>query len=249
LPEVITLLSIQLGLVFQIFEDETENKLSSADKCSTWNNSANLTLFRETLQDACRVNGISLGDDEVDKCLKYYQILCKFNRVVNLTRITDPVKAATMHFLDSIMVSKYLPEGQNILDVGSGAGFPGLVLAIIYPQRNFTLLDASQKRVDFLKIAAGQLKLENINAVHGRWPEDLADQSSDIILSRATFSDLSVWEDATRVLKGAGTLLLLRGENKNATIKGFRVELKQVSFEQLENDRFILMCKTVDENG
>lgn len=115
---------------------------------------------------------IFLDDEKEQKLEQYYELLLEWNQKVNLTSIVERQDVIWKHFLDSALIMKSnlwkKDEMQNVLDVGTGAGFPGMVLAILNPEKNFILLDSLNKRVDFLKLTAEQLQLKNVTAVHGR---------------------------------------------------------------------------------
>lgn len=128
----------------------------------------------------------------VDALLRFSVLLTEANRVMNLTAITDPREIVTRHFLDCAVLARYIPSGAAVLDVGTGAGFPGLPLAVL-TEGNFTLLDALRKRIDFLNAVIADLGLRNAVAVHDR-AEDFAKthrETFDIAVSRAV-ADLNV---------------------------------------------------------
>lgn len=218
-------------------------------KCSTWNIADESGVFSSCFRQNAEKLGLTVSNELIDSFHEFYLLVCKFNRVLNLTRITDPEEAAVQHFIDSVLASSFLPEKGNVLDVGSGAGFPGMVLALMNPGLNFTLLDASLKRIDFLKIVKSRLKTDNVNLVHGRWPEDVESDLYDAITSRATFSDLSAFAHARQLLKNEGTLVLLTSNPNDIHINGFEFEIRKFRLEQLKNDRYIITGRMVSENG
>ena len=128
--------------------------------------------------------------DNLDKFNLYYELLISGNEKINLTAITDKEGVLYKHFLDSIALSKYCDlSGKKLIDVGTGAGFPGLPLAIMNSDCDVTLLDSLNKRVNFLKLVAEELNLSNVNCFHGR-AEDYGFNPSfrekfDIVTSRA----------------------------------------------------------------
>lgn len=148
------------------------------------------------LVNICNKINIEISDDQINCFEKYYELLIEKNKVMNLTAITDKEDVIVKHFIDSIALIPYLlDKGINInnklkiIDIGTGAGFPGLPLKIMMPDVKFTLLDSLNKRVSFLNEVIDELKLKDIEALHGR-AEDYASDNKyrekyDICVSRA----------------------------------------------------------------
>ncbi len=132
---------------------------------------SNLTdLILKSTQSA----GISLVDRQAELCRIHIELMLEWNRQVNLTRITDPGEIIIKHLLDSLGPAAELPRSGRSLDVGSGAGFPGIALKIFSPELDMILLDSTRKKASFLSLAAARLGLKGIRAVHARW-EDFVD--------------------------------------------------------------------------
>jgi 16S rRNA (guanine527-N7)-methyltransferase len=130
--------------------------------------------------------------------LHYLTLLEKWNRVYNLTAIRDRQQMVVKHLLDSLSILPYV-QGTRIIDVGTGAGLPGIPLAIVMPERAFVLLDSNIKKIRFLQTVAQQLALPQVQVMHGRVEAYTPQQPATDILSRA-FSDLSAWLHATQHL-------------------------------------------------
>lgn len=143
--------------------------------------------------------GIELSDEQINKFQKYYEMLIETNKVMNLTAITGKEEVILKHFVDSISIVKVLPDmikyidsdniSIKILDLGTGAGFPGIPLKIVFPAIDIVLLDSLNKRINFLNSVIDELKLSGINAIHGR-AEEMARNKEyrekfDLCVSRA----------------------------------------------------------------
>lgn len=159
---------------------------------------------------------ISLSDNMIDALVKYYDILTERNKFVNLTRITEPFDVVTKHFLDSLspLLTGYVKG--KVIDVGTGAGFPGLVLKCARPELKLTLLDSLNKRVEFLKDAASEMDIkEKITFLHSR-AEDAAHakehrEKYDTVVSRAVANMRTLSEWCLPFLKPGGYFLALKG--------------------------------------
>lgn len=148
----------------------------------------------------------------VDKLLRFCDLLLEKNKVMNLTAVTDPREVVTRHFLDCASLAPYIGNGQTVLDVGTGAGFPGLPLAILCPGAQFTLLDAQRKRVDFLIEVAEALEIPNVMPVHARAEEFalLHRASFDIAVSRAVADLRVLCELALPMVKKGGAFYAMK---------------------------------------
>lgn len=129
--------------------------------------------------------GININDDQKKKLNMFYKILIEENKKINLTRIIEEREVYLKHFYDSLTIIKEvdLEKAKTLCDVGTGAGFPGIVLKIIYPNIDITLIDSLQKRVNYLNETIEKLELKKIKAIHIRAEE--YNQKFDIVTSRA----------------------------------------------------------------
>lgn len=168
--------------------------------------SYNLAKFRNQLVQL----GLCATADMEHQLIHYYEILTEWNKVMNLTTITDFDEVLEKHFLDSVSIANYVEFSETIrlIDVGTGAGFPGIPLKILYPHINVLLVDSLNKRVNFLNDVIGQLQLKNIEAVHGR-AEELARKKEyrnqfDLCVSRAVANLASLSEYCLPFVKTGG---------------------------------------------
>ncbi|MFC3608128.1 16S rRNA (guanine(527)-N(7))-methyltransferase RsmG [Stutzerimonas tarimensis] len=159
----------------------------------------------EELARGARELDVPLEDDQQAQLLAYLALLIKWNRAYNLTAVRDPDEMVSRHLLDSLsVVSQVAEAGERWLDVGSGGGMPGIPLAILFPQRSFTLLDANGKKTRFLTQVKLELGLDNLEVVHARVEAFRPAQPFSGIVSRA-FSSLADFTDWTRHLGDEGT--------------------------------------------
>lgn len=166
--------------------------------------------------DGANKLGLSLTDEQANSLIKYYNILIERNNSVNLTRITEPNDVVTKHFLDSLTPILTGHVGKKIIDVGTGAGFPGLVLKCALPDTELTLLDSLNKRINFLRDAADSMDInKNIKYLHAR-AEDCGNDKKyreqyDTVVSRAVANLRTLSEWCLPLVKLGGHFLALKG--------------------------------------
>lgn len=149
--------------------------------------------FADEIRETAPVFGLDLDDETVARFVRHYEMLVKWNVRLNLTRIVDPAEAARQHFLESCWLATRLPSAPNsFLDVGSGAGFPGLPLACLWPDASAILVEPNAKRSVFLKEVVRALDLPRVAVVTARFNPSLA-QGNDLLAARALdkFADLA----------------------------------------------------------
>lgn len=158
--------------------------------------------------------GVFLTKDQLNKLDSFYNLLILWNERINLTTITDYNKVYLKHFYDSLTLIKEidLTKDLKICDVGSGAGFPGIVLKICFPNLNIVLIDSLQKRVNYLNEIIKELDLNNITAIHSRMEEysKAHEEEFDIITARAVANLNTLLEISIKALKIKGHLLLMK---------------------------------------
>lgn len=174
-----------------------------------------LEEFKIELKRACEKNKIMLLEEQIEKFYKYMNLLIEWNQKINLTAIVEPKEIIQKHFIDSMSVLDYIQDKKNIIDVGTGAGFPGIPIKIAKPNINVTLLDSLQKRVNFLAEVVSQLELDKIKAVHSR-AEDYAKEnreSYDVAISRAVANMSTLVEYLLPYVKQDGIVICMKGPN------------------------------------
>lgn len=154
----------------------------------------------EELSQGARELGVELSEQQHELLLAYLALLIKWNKAYNLTAVRDPDEMVSRHLLDSLSVVPFVAAaGDNWLDVGSGGGMPGIPLAILFPERQFTLLDSNGKKTRFLTQVKLELKLANLQVIHSRVEEFQPEVPFAGICSRA-FSSLEDFSNWTRHL-------------------------------------------------
>ena len=154
--------------------------------------------------------GLAVSDEAQQKLLAYLTLLQKWNKVYNLTAVRDPLEMVTLHLLDSLSVLPYV-NSNNILDVGSGGGLPGIVLAICKPELQVTTIDTVQKKVIFMRQVKGELGLDNLTPVHARVENFKPDAPFEIVISRA-FSEIALFVQLTKhLIAENGQWLAMKG--------------------------------------
>lgn len=158
--------------------------------------------------------GISITDKQLEQLNKYYKALVEWNKKINLTSITEEKDVYLKHFYDSLTLFKEydLTKDVSLCDVGTGAGFPGIVLKIVFPNLKITLVDSLQKRLKFLDYVIKLLDLKDVELVHERM-EDYSKQNEekfDIITSRAVAKTKILVEISFKALKISGHLILMK---------------------------------------
>jgi len=173
-------------------------------------------IDKDYLQKICAEYGIVLNAAQLDAFDRYAELLVETNKVMNLTAITEPEEIAVKHFFDSLLPLKYLdiPKGAKIIDVGTGAGFPGMVLKIARPDIELTLLDSLNKRLVFLSEVCDALELE-AEIVHGRAEEKAGGnmrESYDFAFARAVAQLNVLSEYCLPYVKVGGSFIAMKGK-------------------------------------
>ena len=167
----------------------------------------------EQFEKDCKALGVTLSDEQIRQFLKYFEMLVEWNEVMNLTAITEYDEVMKKHFVDSISLCKAYDVSQKktVIDVGTGAGFPGLALKIAFPNLQVTLLDSLNKRINFLNEVISALGLTGVETIHGR-AEDYAKpgkcrEKYDLCVSRAVSNLATLSEYCLPYVKTGGSFI------------------------------------------
>lgn len=198
-------------------------------------------MDRETFILEVKKLNIDLTDEMLEKLEKYYELLVEWNEKINLTAITDKKEVYLKHFYDSLTLCKVidLNEVESLCDIGTGAGFPGIVLKICFPHLQLTLVDALNKRINFLKLVCETLKLENVDCIHARAEEYALKnrEKFDVVTARAVASLPILLEYSIPLVKKSKYFIALKGTED---IKESQNALNVLNSKILKEEKFLL---------
>jgi len=193
-----------------------------------------LNEFEKIIIEKGKEINIDLNEKKAELFYEYMNMLVEWNKNINLTSITEPNDVVLKHFIDSLTAYKHA-KNMSVIDVGTGAGFPGIPLKIIDKEMNITLLDSLNKRVNFLNEVINKLELENIKAVHGRVEEIARDkeyrENFDIAISRAVAPLNVLLEYLIPLVKVGGKCICMKGSNVEEEIETSRNALNKLNAE------------------
>ncbi|MDI1277369.1 16S rRNA (guanine(527)-N(7))-methyltransferase RsmG [Methylobacter sp.] len=172
---------------------------------------------REILVSGIASLNLNVTDEKIDQLLGFIKLIEKWNKAYNLTAIRDREEMARLHILDSLAIVPHI-EGKRVIDIGTGAGLPGIPLAICLPEIDFTLLDSNAKKTRFVQQVVLELKLKNVEVLHSRVENYHPEKTYDAVLTRA-FAGLSdIVKLTAHLLSKDGVLLAMKGQNLDAEL-------------------------------
>ena len=172
---------------------------------------------REILVNGIAALHLNATDEQVDQLLDFIKLIEKWNKAYNLTAIRNREEMARLHILDSLAIVPHI-EGKRIIDIGTGAGLPGIPLAICLPGVDFMLLDSNAKKTRFVHQVILELKLKNVEVLHSRVEDYHPEQGYDAVLTRAFASLPDIVKLTSHLLSKDGVLLAMKGQNLDAEL-------------------------------
>ena len=210
-----------------------------------------LNEFKNIIIEKGKEIKVELNERQAEKYFDYMNMLVEWNNNINLTAITEPNDVIIKHFIDSLTAYKYM-KNASIIDVGTGAGFPGIPLKIVDKDIKITLLDSLNKRINFLNEVIEKLKLENVKTIHGRVEEIARNkeyrESFDIAVSRAVAPLNVLLEYMIPLVKVGGRCICMKGSNVEEEISQSANALKRLNAEIEDIEGFELPGTDIKRN-
>ena len=198
--------------------------------------------FINTLIQECKKQNIELDENKAQALKQYKELLVEWNEKMNLTAITEDYEVIIKHFVDCLECTHLITEEKKIIDVGTGAGFPGMVLAIYYPQIQFTLLDGLNKRLIFLEEVINKLGLNNVKIIHARAEEAARNEenfeSYDAVVSRAVANLPVLLEYTSPYVKVNGKCIVMKGDNAKEELDLAKNAMNVLKLKNIENKEY-----------
>ncbi len=200
--------------------------------------------FKNKIIKLSKIIDVELTDEQIEKYFNYMNILLEWNENINLTAITDVDEIVLKHFIDSMTCFKYLENEKKIIDVGTGAGFPGIPIAIMNKDKKITLLDSLNKRINFLNEVCKQIKITNVKSIHGR-AEDFGQNKDerekyDVAISRAVANMTTLVEYLLPFVKVGGYCICMKGAEIEEELEKANYAIKELGGKIEKIDKFVL---------
>lgn len=200
--------------------------------------------FDEIFKKLAKEINLDIDKSKIVKFYEYMNLLLEWNEKINLTAITEQNDIILKHFIDCLTIKKYLKDNDKIVDIGTGAGFPGIPLAIMSEANKFTLVDSLNKRVNFLNDVKEKIDLKNIEAIHSRAEEfgqnKIYREKYDIAVSRAVANLSVLLEYLLPTVKVGGKIICMKGSQVQDEINEAKYALKELGGVIKLTDEFCL---------
>ena len=203
---------------------------------------------RKILVSGLQSLNLSQAEDKIEQLLGFIKLIEKWNKAYNLTAIRNREDMVRLHVLDSLAIVPFI-EGKRVIDIGTGAGLPGIPLAIYLPEIEFTLLDSNAKKTRFVQQVILELKLKNVSVWHNRVEQYHPEKSFDTVITRA-FAGLSdIVELTAHLLNKDGVLLAMKGQIPDVSkLESAKTELIPVNVPGISAERCLVKVQLINES-
>lgn len=209
-------------------------------------------VFKDKLRENAELIRVKLDEDSLDKLYQYKNLVIEWNEKINLTAITDDLEFAVKHFVDSLTINKYIEPEKTIIDIGTGAGFPGIPLKILNKDNKVILFDSLNKRLKVLEDIIEKVELIKVETLHGRAEETFKNKEHrekyDIAVSRAVASLNVLAELMLPAVKVGGICICMKGNNAEEEIKEAKKAIKELGGEIIKVENLILPELNLERN-
>lgn len=208
--------------------------------------------FKEKLKENALVINVELNDEMLDQFYQYKNLVVKWNEKINLTAITDDFEFIIKHFVDSITVNQYIQPNKTVIDIGTGAGFPGIPIKILNKDNKVVLFDSLNKRIKVLEDIVEKINLGNIALIHGRAEETFKNikyrEGYDVAVSRAVASLNVLAELMLPAVKVGGICICMKGNNAELEVNEAKKAIKILGGEIVKTDKIVLPELDLERN-
>lgn len=208
--------------------------------------------FKSKLKENAKIIGVSLDDNMLDQFYRYKNMVLDWNEKINLTAITDDLEFMIKHFVDSLTINKYIEHGKTIIDIGTGAGFPGIPIKILNKENKVILFDSLNKRIRVLEDIVEKINLENVDLIHGRAEETFKNvkyrEQYDIAVSRAVANLNVLVELMVPAVKVGGKCICMKGNKAENEIEEAKKAIKELGGEIYKVEKIILPELKLERN-
>lgn len=209
------------------------------------------SFSKELIEKAKKVN-IEIDDKKEEQFYNYMKLLLEWNEKINLTAITEQNDIILKHFIDSITINKYIEQSNSIIDIGTGAGFPGIPLKIMNQNKKITLVDSLNKRINFLNEVCKEISLENIQCIHARAEELASDleyrENYETVVSRAVARLNVLIEYMLPFVKKGGLCICMKGPNIDRELEEAKNAIKVLGGKIKSVESFFLPDSDIERN-
>lgn len=207
--------------------------------------------FEKLFIEECKRNNINIEDINIEKFYNYMLGIIEWKDKINVTAITEKKEFLVKHFIDSLTISRFIEDGKRLIDIGTGAGFPGIPLKIAYPNMEVTLIDSVNKKLNVIREVSNSIKLDKLEIIHSR-AEDLANNSKyreqyDYVTTRAVSNLSTIAEYMIPFLKIGGKAICMKGPNYEDELKDAEkaISILGGKIEKVEN---LLISNEIERN-